>query len=180
MTVTMLNTSHSKDIINDRNRNKSYYIANMGLELAYAALNEKTTQLGVSPGLSIMEVSKVDFSYTGSGPEAPFVLRNESERNNGKKNIFSMSNTDSQGYVGLTLSGSSTTSLTDTIGFVKISGDLLSTPENEIYYRIVCTGKINAVDAANFPSDTHTLTMFVFKDDPNNPKIYNGNKETLN
>lgn len=182
MTVTMLNAAHAKGIINDRNRNESYYIANMGLELAYAALNEKTTQLGSGgAGLSIMEVSRVDYSYSGGGREAAFVFKNDTEKANGKKNIFSLSNTDSGGYLGITLSGAvATPTSTDIIGYIKISGDLLCTAENEVYYRIVCTGKVNAEDSTNFPSDTHTLTMFVFKDDPNNPKIYNGNKEVLN
>lgn len=40
MSVTVLSTAHSNNVINDTKKDKAYYIASSGLEIVYSALNE--------------------------------------------------------------------------------------------------------------------------------------------
>ena len=52
--VTLLSRAHSNDIVSDTQRSKSYYIANAGAEMAYAALVEANIlESGGSRGFNI-------------------------------------------------------------------------------------------------------------------------------
>lgn len=62
------------------------------------------------------------------------------------------------------------------LGFADVRADLRRDSDSRWYYKIVATGKISQ-DPNPGVKDTHTLTMIVFKDDSNNPKVYEGDKD---
>lgn len=158
LTVFTINTSHARDIVNDAQRNSAYYIAYAGLETVYAALNDKNYN-GLNTS-SAME--STNHTITSSG-------ENQIEFNGEvfQKKEKIIPETD----ISLTLPSDHSVVL----GRAKVYGDLLIR-EKDPYFRIVSTGYINADDNPDIPADTHTLTMFVFKSEPNRPKIYSGNR----
>lgn len=146
MTVTMLGTAQSNDTVKDIQRNKSYYLAYSALEMVYSTLTENKVSPG-TPG----SVNYIEAMGTTN-------FNNEKDKIIPSKEI-SIRNQNSV-----------------ILGYADIYADLKKTSDNRWYYRIVATGKIEKNDDPKKATDTHTLTMIVFKDDANNPKVYEGDK----
>lgn len=158
LTVLTINSSHAKDIVNDAQRNNAYYVAYAGLEIVYAALNDKSYE-GTSGGRSAIEVAEYTLSSDGKN-----MIRFGTQVFEKKEKIVA------ERDISIKLPSDGTE-----VAHAQIYGDLLIR-EKDPYFRIVSTGYIFVNDDENLPADTHTLTMFVFKSDPNNPKIYSGNR----
>lgn len=148
--VTMLNISNSNDVIKDVHKNKAYYIANAGLEMFYSALSTKVGSITIIQ----------DTGEAGSGLEIT--------GNSGTKDII----TKSDNYV-IPIKNMGTAkdmgTATLEVQLQKVDGKYM--------YRVYSTGKV--LNAGNNVKDTHILTMFIKKDDINNPTIYDGIKENL-
>ena len=148
--VTMLNISNSNDVVKDIQKNKAYYIANAGLEMFYSALSTKVGSITIIQ----------DTGEAGSGLEIT--------ANSGTKDII----TKSDNY-GIPIKDMGTAK---DMGIATLEVQLQKV-DGKYMYRVYSTGKV--LNANNNVKDTHKLTMFIKKDDINNPKIYDGIKENL-
>lgn len=147
--VTLLSRAHSNDIVSDTQRSKSYYIANAGAEMAYAAL--------------VYDGNGGNVLGRGGKPGGGF----DREQDNimTKKDLFIKSKDGKiLGYVDLS---------------VDLRKEKKELPDGRTdtrwYYRILSNGKLEKDDNPNKPTDTHYVTMFIFCDDPSAAKVYDGN-----
>ena len=147
--VTLLSRAHSNDIVSDTQRSKSYYIANAGAEMVYAALVEDVT------GGNVLG--------RGGKPGGGFDRAKDNIMI--KKDLFIRNKAgEILGYVDLSVDLRKMT--------VQVPGGGTDT---RWYYRILSNGKLEKDDNPNKPTDTHYVTMFIFCDDPSAAKVYDGN-----
>ena len=147
--VTLLSRAHSNDIVSDTQRSTSYYIANAGAEMAYAALVEDVT------GGNVL----------GRGGKPGGGFDREKDNIMTKKDLFIRNKAgEILGYVDLSVDLRKMT--------VQVPGGGTDT---RWYYRILSNGKLEKDDNPNKPTDTHYVTMFIFCDDPSAAKVYDGN-----
>ena len=153
--VTMLNISNSNDVVKDIQKNKAYYIANAGLEVFYSALSKEA-------------VTTIDTTETPDKKiKGPTIIQQTGEagsglqitKDSGTKNIIT-------NYV----------IPIEDIGTATIEAQLQKV-DGKYMYRVYSTGKV--LNANNNEKNTHILTMFIKKDDAENPTIYDGIKENL-
>lgn len=153
ISVTMLSTSHSNDIIKDTKKTKAYYLSYAGLEMVYSVLSE--TKIGSSSGsVNILETAG---GGQFSSPRDNIITNTDIEIRNKSNQVL--------GYASVHADLKK-----------KKFADSKGEKVERWYYRIVATGKINK-DNNTGVKDTHTLTMIVFKDDSNNPKVYEGDTD---
>ena len=156
--VTMLNISNSNDVIKDIQKNKAYYIANAGLEVFYSALSKEA-------------VTTIDTTETPDKKiKGPTIIQQTGEAGSGLQITKDSGTKDiirkSDNYV-IPIEG---------IGTATIEVQLQKVDDKYIY-RVYSTGKL--LNADNNVKDTHILTMFIKKDDAENPTIYDGIKENM-
>ncbi|MDO4794265.1 MAG: pilus assembly PilX N-terminal domain-containing protein [Filifactor alocis] len=162
-----INSVHARNIAQDKNRNEAYYIANAGLEMVFSALNKVD-----SSGNSIIIQDRQNYIDDQSKPESARVIKERSNILVSSPNPLYLETTSGEKFGRITLYADLKK------GTIPLSS---STTLDTFYYRIVSTGTVVNPDGSDLvhssPENTHTLTMFVYLDDPNNPKIYNGNRE---
>ena len=151
--VTMLNISNSNDVVKDIQKNKAYYIANAGLEVFYSTLSKEA-------------VTTIDTTETPDKKiKGPTIIQQTGEAGSGlqiTKDIIRKSDN----YV-IPIEGIGTATIE--VQLQKVDGKYM--------YRVYSTGKL--LNADNNVKDTHILTMFIKKDDAENPTIYDGIKENM-
>ena len=156
--VTMLNISNSNDVVKDIQKNKAYYIANAGLEMFYSALSKEAVTTIDTRGTPDKEI------------KGPTIIQQTGAKNSGLEIIGNSGTKDiirkSDNYV-IPIEG---------IGTATIEVQLQKVDDKYIY-RVYSTGKL--LNADNNVKDTHILTMFIKKDDAENPTIYDGIKENM-
>lgn len=160
ISTTMINMTYAREVIEENERTQAYYIANSGLEIVYAALN--TPQ--IAGGESVMAKMKA----IKKGPDNKFQFGEDTYKLEDKKLEIKVESS--------------------TVGYADVSGNLYiedfkdnkGNSFQRLYYKILSKGMLYKNEEENSPQDICTLTMFVFVDMPNNPKIYTGNKKTPN
>lgn len=172
--VLTINLAHARDVGNDGIKNQAYYISNAGLELVYAALNTVDSTLGATILQSTRIKGPGDDALSGN--KRRFILYNASEQDNGKRGLIDSQTLQIKAPDG-TLKGTADVSGDLCVKKVTITkADGTTEIRRDLYYKILSVGKVEG--AADSPTGTHTLTMFVFVNDSNNPKIFSGNKNT--
>lgn len=157
MSTAVLNMTYAREVTEENGRTEIYYIANTGLEIVYAGLN--TPQL----------------------PDNESIMAKIKKIPKGSDNKFNLTDTNyklQEKQLEIKIDSK-------IIGYADVSGDLhiedFSDNEGKqfqrLYYKIVATGMLHKEKDQNSPQEICTLTMFVFADMPNSPKIYTGNKK---
>ena len=158
--VTMLNISNSNDVVKDIQKNKAYYIANAGLEAFYSALSKEA-------------VTTIDTTETPDKKiKGPTIIQQTGEVGSGLQITQDSGTKDIINYV-IHIKNMETAK---DIGTANIEVQLQKL-DGKYMYRVYSTGKVS--DANNNEKNTHILTMFIKKDDRENPTIYDGIKENL-
>lgn len=167
LSLTTRSISHSNIRISDQKRDKSYYLALAGAEMVYSALNEKKT---VSGSTTSFETSLLE--KTGSIDKLQ-IHSSSAKKIDGisiRENIMTKTNLEikSDGVI---------------VGYADIDVDLCGRegkPDvfGSYYYKITSTGKLsNNAEELKKTTNSHVITMFVYKDNANAPLIYDGYRQ---
>lgn len=155
MSTAVVNMTYAGEVSENTGRDKLYYISSAGLEMVYGALNH------VDEGKSVMSNIQKDIgtSQTYNIKDSKFKLAEQDLEIKGNSRVF---------------------------GYSKVSGNLEKkeykdeggNTKQEYYYRIVSKGSLEKNESD--PKKISTMTMFVYINSPNSPKVYNGDKKIPN
>lgn len=162
VSLTTRSISHSNIRISDQKRDKSYYLALAGAEMVYSALNEKKP---VSGSTTSFETSLLE--KTGDKLQIHSSSAKKIDGISIRENIMTKTNLEikSDGVI---------------VGYADIAVDLCGRegkPDvfDSYYYKITSTGKLsNNAEELKKTTNSHVITMFVYKDNANVPLIYDG------